>query len=252
VKTWIRQRLRQAGYNVEGVRYTPRQLLDPDLLRALEFDDVVCRHMFQHGPACGFVQVGAYDGLVRDPLRKFIAACGWRGVMLEPQPGPASRLRALYEDAPDIVILEAAVDASRRRRSLYTVECDELPNWAGGMASFERQHLVRHDYVVPGIEAKIRELSVECVTFDDVLDRLPAARLDVLQIDAEGADADLIALFPFERMAPAIVHWEVKNLSRAAQEQALDRLCGLGYRINRSGAEDMLAVLPAERLAVAH
>jgi FkbM family methyltransferase len=252
VKTWLRQRLLQAGYNVEGVRYTPRHLLDPDLVRPLEFDDVVCRHMFEHGPACTFVQVGAYDGLVRDPLRRFIAACGWSGVMLEPQPRPARRLRALYQGLEQIVILEAAVDTSRRRRSLYTVECDELPNWPGGMASFDREHLVRHDYVVPGIAAKIRELSVECVTFDDVLDRLPAATLDVLQIDAEGADAELIALFPFERMTPAIVHWEVKNLSRTAQEQALDRLCALGYRINRSGAEDMLAVLPAERLGAAH
>jgi FkbM family methyltransferase len=239
----VQRTLRRLGYNVEGVRYTPKQLLQPELLRPLEFDDIICRHMFEHGRDCTFIQVGAYDGVSTDPLHRYIAACGWRGVMLEPQPHPASRLRALYADNPDIVVLEAAVDAARGTRSLYTVECDELPTWAGGTASFDRAHLTKHEHLLPALEAKIRELKVECTTFDDVLAKLPAERLDLLQIDAEGADADLIDLFPFNRIKPQIVHWEVRNLSRADQERALSRLCQFGYRIARSGDADMLAVL---------
>jgi FkbM family methyltransferase len=244
VKALIRQALRRVGYNVEGVRYTPRQLLEPKLLRVLQFDDVVCRRMHEHGRQFSFIQVGAYDGVSTDPLRKYVAACGWRGVMLEPQPGPAARLRELYDGNDAVVVLEAALDGKRGTRSLYTVECDELPRWAGGMASFERQHLLKHDYLLPGIADKIRELTVSCVTFDDVLARLPGDALDLLQIDAEGADGYLLSLFPFDRLRPAIVQWECKNMSRAQQEAALERLCGYGYRVARSGDEDMLAVLP--------
>jgi FkbM family methyltransferase len=243
VKELLRQTFRRLGYNVEGVRYTPRQLLHPALMRALQLDDVLCRHMFEHGRDCVFIQVGAYDGVSTDPLRKYIGSCHWRGVMLEPQPRPAAKLRKLYEDKPDIVILEAAVDGERRSRTIYTVDCEELPVWAGGMASFDRAHLLKHDYLFPGIQAKIRELTVDCVTFDDVLGRLPGAQLDLLQIDAEGADGYLLSLFPFDRLKPAIVHWEAKNMSRADQERALDLLCGHGYLIARSGAEDMLATL---------
>jgi FkbM family methyltransferase len=246
VKAWVRQRLRDIGYDVQGVRYTPRQLLDPALLRVVELDDILCRHMFEHGEACVFIQVGAYDGVSTDPLRKYIARCGWRGVMLEPQPGPAAQLRALYEGSPDIVVMQAAVDETSRQRSLYTVECDELPKWAGGMASFDRAHLEKHDYLIPGLAQKIRELTVDCVTFDDVLGKLPGGRLDLLQIDAEGADGYLLSLFPFDRARPAIVHWEVKNMTRAQQEATLDQLCGLGYRVCRSGGEDMLAVDPRQ------
>lgn len=245
MKALLRQALRRVGYNVEGVRYTPRQLLEPERLRALEFDDVVCRRMHEAGRELTFIQVGAYDGVSTDPLRKYVADCGWRGVMLEPQPRPAARLRELYAGAAGIVVLEAAVDAARGTRPLYTVDCDELPKWAGGMASFDRAHLLKHDYLFPGIAAMIRELTVVCVTFDDVLGHLPKGRLDLLQIDAEGADGRLLALFPFERARPAIVQWEVKNMSRAQQEAALDLLCGHGYRIARSGGEDMLAVLPS-------
>jgi len=243
VKALLRKALRGIGYDVQGVRYTPRQLLEPERLRVLEFDDVVCRHMHEHGPGCVFIQVGAYDGVSTDPLHKYVTACGWRGVMLEPQPRPAARLRQLYADNDRIVVLEAAVDAKRRTRSLHTVECDDLPAWAGGMASFDRAHLVKHDYLIPGITAKIRELTVDCVTFTDVLDHLPEDRLDILQIDAEGADGYLLSLFPFHRMKPAIVQWEIKNMSRVQQEAALDLLGGHGYRVARSGGEDMLAVL---------
>ena len=247
MKTLIRQAIRSLGYNIEGIRYTPRHLLDPSRLRTLEFDDVICRHMHERGRELGFVQVGAYDGVSTDPLRKYIAACGWSGVMLEPQPRPAARLRQLYEGGGRITVLEAAVDRERRTRSLYTVECDELPIWAGGMASFDRMHLLKHDYLLPGIAHKIRELTIECVTFEDVLDRLPGAELDLLQIDAEGADGYLLSLFPFERVKPAIIQWEIKNMDRAQQEAALDLVCAQGYLVARSGGEDMLAVLPEIR-----
>jgi hypothetical protein len=59
------------GYRVEGTRYTPRHL-EPDMLCRLEFDDVICRHMFESGQDCVFIQIGAYDGISTDPLRKYI------------------------------------------------------------------------------------------------------------------------------------------------------------------------------------
>jgi FkbM family methyltransferase len=235
--------LGRLGYRVEGTRYTPRHLHRPECLRSLQFDDVICRYMFEHGQACNFIQVGAYDGVSTDPLNRYIARCGWRGVMIEPQPGPAAQLRAHYKDNADIVVLEAAVDSTRIARTLYTVVGDGLPVWAGGMASFDRAQILHQDYLFPGIERLIRELPVACITFDDVLDAHPAATaIDLLQIDAEGADGRILSLFPFDRQKPAIIHWEIKNMTTREQEGALDLLCGYGYRVARSGAEDMLAV----------
>ena len=89
----------------------------------------------------------------------------------------------------------------------------------------------------------IREITVNCITFDGVMQKLPSGRLDLLQIDAEGADGYILSLFPFDHVKPAIVHWESKNLTKLQQEQALDILRGQGYRFARSGEEDMLAVL---------
>jgi FkbM family methyltransferase len=243
MKRLIRAMLGMAGYRIEGIRYTPRQFYDPAVARTLMFDDVVCRHMFEVGPELTFVQIGAYDGVSTDPLRKYIERCGWSGVMLEPQPWPANQLRALYRHNPKIVILEAALDSERRTRSLYTIESDAVPKWAGGMASFDRSHILKQDDLIEGLEGMVRELQVNCVVFDDILNYLPKNRLDLLQIDVEGADGHILSLFPFHRLKPAIIHWEIKNMTRVQQEEALERVIAHGYQVSRSGQEDALAVL---------
>lgn len=231
------------GYRVESLRYTPQHLLRTECVRQLEFDDVVCRYMFDHGQTCTFIQVGAYDGITADPLRRYIERCGWRGVMLEPQPGAAAKLRHLYGDNSNIIILQGAVDKEYALRTLYTVASDSLPPWAAGMASFDREHIVRHDHLLPGIGRYIRELRVDCIPFEEVLKSLPRdGQLDLLQIDAEGADGRILSWFPFEHIKPPIVHWEAKNLTKNEQEVTLDLMCSHGYRIARSGSEDMLAV----------
>jgi FkbM family methyltransferase len=243
MKHALKQLLGGLGYHIEGTRYTPRHLYRPECLRTLRFDDVICRYMFERGQVCNFIQVGAYDGVSTDPLRCYIERCGWRGVMLEPQPGPAAQLRRLYKDNNNIIILEAAVESARMTRTLYTVECDSLSKWAGGMASFDRTHILKQDYLIPGIEKFIRELRVDCIPFSEIIESQPGGkRLDLLQIDAEGADGRILSWFPFDRLRPAIVHWEIKNMTKLDQEAALDLLCSHGYLISRSGGEDMLAV----------
>ena len=241
-KSAVRAALRRAGYRIEGVRYTPRQLFEPGLVRTLEFEDVVCRRVYEAPGPWTFVQIGAFDGIANDPLRPFIAKGGWRGVMLEPQPERVRQLRELYRDDASVLVIAAALDGERGQRPLYTVDAQGLPAWVAQIASFDRAHVEKHEELVPGIAANVRELTVDCITFDDVLEKLPPGRLDLLQIDAEGADGYLLSLFPFERVRPAIVHWEIKNMTRAEQEATLDQLCGLGFRISRSGGEDMLAV----------
>jgi FkbM family methyltransferase len=239
----IKSGLSALGYQVQGTKYCPRQLLEPGLLRRLEFDDIVCRRMFEVGRKFTFIQVGAFDGVSTDPLRKYIETCGWRGVLIEPQPGPVSHLHELYGGNDRLVVLQAAVDDRRGTRTLFTVESDTVPAWARGMASFRRDNIIKNSYLIPGLEAMIKEITVNCITFDDVIQKLASDSLDLLQIDAEGADCHILSLFPFVRVKPAIVHWESKNLLKREQEEALELLRVHGYRFARSGEEDMLAVL---------
>ena len=235
--------LAKLGYRLQGTRYYPRQLLESQLLRPLEFEDVICRRMFNFGQKLTFIQVGVFDGVTGDPLRKYIEACRWQGVLVEPQSHAVSQLRKLYHGNESIVVMNVALDCTRGKRTLFTVESDRAPAWAGGLASFDRATIMKHSDLIPGLEQMIREETVECVPFDDVLKRLPSGQLDLLQIDTEGADAKILSLFPFDRIKPAIIHWEVKHLSMAQREECLGRLVAHGYRFASSGDENMMALV---------
>jgi FkbM family methyltransferase len=242
MKRLLKNALSRFGYQIQGTRYCPRQLLEPALLRRLEFDDIVCRRMFEVGQEFTFVQVGGFDGVTGDPLRKFIDRCGWRGIVMEPQPIAATQLRELYRDNDRIIVLQAALDVECRNRILYSVHSQAIPRWAGGLASFQRENILKHSDLIPGLEKMIREDPVDCVTFDEVLEYLPDSRMDLLQIDTEGADGYILSLFPLDRVRPAIIHWEVKHLTTAQREECLERLAAFGYRFTLSSDEDMLAV----------
>jgi FkbM family methyltransferase len=242
MKNQLKRLFNALGYDVRGTRMTPRQLLQPLLLRPVEFDDVICRLMYETGDALTFIQVGAFDGLIKDPLRKYIVSCGWRGVMVEPQPLPARKLRDLYKDGDRITVLEAALDRRVGVRSLFTVNSPAAPEWASALASFQKEVILKHAKQVPGIENMISVMAVDCITFDSVFEHLPGDELDLLQIDTEGADASILSLFPFERIKPAIVHWEISHLSLREWEDCLGLLASHGYRFATSGSQDMMAV----------
>jgi len=94
-----------------------------------------------------------------------------------------------------------------RNRTLYTVQSQTIPHWAGGLASFQRENIVKHSDLIPGLETMIREDCVDCITFDQILGCLPEGGIDLLQIDTEGADGYILSLFPFGRAQPSIIHW---------------------------------------------
>lgn len=241
MKRLLKAGLAAVGYHVRAIPYAPRRMRET-WSRELQFEDIIFRHMFERGQELSFIQIGAFDGSTWDPLQGLIDKYRWRGVLVEPQARAAEKLRQRYRGNERVAIVEAALDAERRRRTFFTISHKDAPEWAAGLASFRRDVILKHTPVIEGLEAMIKEEVVDCVTFDDALRRLPDQRLDLLQIDAEGSDGYLLSLFPFDRVQPAIVHWEVSHLSKVEREATFNLLAKYGYRFAPSGSEDMMAL----------
>jgi FkbM family methyltransferase len=210
--------------------------------RDLQLDDVIFRHMFECGGELSFIQIGAFDGSTWDPLQRHIDSYHWRGVLVEPQARAAEQLRQRYRGNERITIIQAALDDKCQRRAFFTVSSEAAPEWTAGLASFRREVILKHSSVIEGLETMIREEVVDCITFDEVLGKLPDERLDLLQIDAEGSDGYLLSLFPLDRIQPAIIHWEVSHLTKVERDVTFSRLAKYGYRFAPSGSADMIAV----------
>jgi FkbM family methyltransferase len=192
------------------------------------------------------VTIGAFDGLVNDPVSRFVRSHDCHGILVEPQPEAYTRLCANYRSFPHCKPLNAAIDEVSGFRTLYFVPAGSpgLPDWTEQIASFQREHVAKHEAQAPGLAATIRSQDIRTLSFNDFLDMFQLHAIDVLQIDAEGMDGQLLAWFPFERLKPAVLHYETTHLSSDELLAVRNRLKGFGYFVSEADApSDDMAVL---------
>jgi FkbM family methyltransferase len=191
--------------------------------------------------------VGAFDGLENDPLADFTSKGLCAGVCVEPQPQAFARLRDNIRSS-SLSLVNAAVDVRQGYRTMFYVpeNAPGMPAWIGQLASFDRGHIERHEPLCPGVTRLVRSIEVPTVTFDALLDRHSFDRLDVLQIDAEGYDAVLLKAFPFERLKPALILFEIRHMAPTLREEIELVLGAIGYALYNFG-DDQLAVLMQDR-----
>lgn len=216
--------------------------------RELRIDlEFVVGHLRQRRTDVRFVQVGAFDGLGNDVMAGYVRRFGWRGVLVEPQPSYFDRLKANYADQPQVRFENAAVDVRPGSRPFYAIRPDadfaKLPDWAPQIASFDLETVLRAQSIIPNLPDLIVAYDVPCVTLAEVVERHALGGVDFLQIDAEGYDFEIIRGIDFDRLAPSLIRFEHKNLTRRDVGRCLDLLTGRGYRVAADG-EDAIAYRP--------
>ena len=198
----------------------------------LGFDDVL---EFQYARCRDFTAllIGAYDGLENDAAARFICARRCEAVFVEPQQGPYRRLQERIRDRVGLSALNVAVDEFSGSREMFAVSSatEGLPEWTEQLASFQREHVIKHESLAPGLSGQVVSLNVRTLSFDDLLDRCAIDSLDLLQIDAEGMDGQLLSWFPFHRLKPAVLRYEIAHMSALEHGSVRCRLAGLGYRM---------------------
>jgi len=242
LKSAIRKVLEWQGLRLSNLNLIAPALRNEENLLKVTFDSIVSQHLLETADFF-FIQVGAFDGLTLDPIRKFILRYGWKGVLLEPQKNAFEKLKWNYQDQPQLVFKNVAIANQRTTRTLFTVGGSDLPEWCQSVASFDREVIRKHSLLEPRIDTLIEANEVECVTFSDLIEELGLSKLDLLQIDAEGYDAELVKMFPFHLLRPHIIHFERKHLLRDEMEGALEVLIANGYKFANAGNEDLVACL---------
>jgi len=204
--------LRPLGYRIERLSRFQRQLAD----------------MQARGPV-KFIQIGANDGIRFDSLYSTVTNGDFAGIVVEPLPDVYLRLAANYADYPRVAAINVAVHESAASLTLYRVAPSAFgryPGWASGIASFDREHLLRHDIAA----ADVAQEEVRCERLMALLQRTGMLDADLLQIDTEGYDAKVIAMIDFAAFRPRLIKFEHKNLSAATRAATASLLDTQGYR----------------------
>lgn len=198
----------------------------------LGFDDVL---EFQYARSRNFTAllIGAYDGVENDAAARFVWTHRCEAVFVEPQPEPYRRLEKRFWGRAGVTALNVAIDVNTGSREMFAVSpnIDVLPAWTEQLASFRREHISKHESLVPGLSEHIVTLNVDTLSFDDLLKRYKFRSLDLLQIDTEGMDGQLLSWFPFHRLKPAVLRYEVAHMSADEHGFVRRQLASLGYRV---------------------
>lgn len=142
----------------------------------------------------------------------------------------------------------------------YVVDSERLvrdhpntPKWAAKqLSSMDRHHIVKHAKSLNMKrklwETYIQEIAVPCLTPTDLLAKasLPAAQVDILQVDAEGFDGKIVRAFlNVPEVNPRVIRFEQKHLPRPELGNLTAYLRARGYAVEKVSS-DVVAWREAE------
>jgi FkbM family methyltransferase len=177
-----------------------------------------------------FIQVGANDGRRYDPIYELVTQHRLAGLAIEPLPDVYAQLKNTYSKFPKVSTANFAIHRTDKEVTLYRVRADaDVVDWAHGIASLDPSHhhlsQIRSDLIVA---EKVPALSLK-----EVFERFGIQKLDFLQVDAEGYDAEIIRMLLETDVRPNIIQFEhgYGNMSANTFFELLRLLMESGYLI---------------------
>jgi len=187
-----------------------------------------------------FVQIGANDGVMADPLNELVRRHGWAGIAVEPQRDAFDALQRTYADLPQVHCENVAIDVTPGERQLFRVAGAEPGRTGSVVGSFERKQVLK--WVPRGREDLIVSETVRCESFKSLLAKYRVDRVHLLVIDTEGYDFEILKTIDFTRYIIPVVLYEHCNLKRSDQDACLEYLSRFGYRFHVLDDFDTVAV----------
>jgi len=205
-----------------------------------------------------FIQVGANDGRSGDPVYPHAVRRRWRGIVIEPQRAIfESQLAATYRGIEGVALENVAIADADGWRDLYKIAFSDR-RWATGLASLCKDQFTGSrmksyvDRCVGDERSKVPDRQehyytterVRSMTFATLLDKYKPEKIDLLQIDAEGYDDELLRLYDFGRLRPALIQYEHHLTGEARRKATRKMLREHGYATFPDGI-NTVAVLRA-------
>lgn len=182
-----------------------------------------------------FLQVGGNDGVRYDPMRQVAVKYGMSGVILEPLPGPCASLRKVWEDRPEVRVLECAVAPQSGSMPIYVVEPAERTTGRDftAIASLDRKAVLRHRFNWKRAGGHLTSRAVSTLSPNDLWAKCDDA-VDVLAVDIEGLDGWFVMEILGLGKRPALIAYEHIYLSPEEDRCVVSRLRECGYALFRA------------------
>ena len=200
-----------------------------------------------HNGHVGFIQIGANDGLRNDPVREFIVADRWTGILVEPLPTVFLELKNNYRHVNNhrLVFVNAAISSSTATEvSFWSFDEQRLKNLQREerldllrKSSFAPEHLRENFGDRPDFASLIKEVRVPCLTITGLMEKYwRGGSLHLIVIDAEGHEPTIFRSIDFSLVSPEAFLFESCNLG-GDREEVFGILSRNGYGLSTVGGD---------------
>ncbi|MGH8476095.1 MAG: FkbM family methyltransferase [Methylococcales bacterium] len=188
----------------------------------------------EQGNELFFVQIGANDGVIYDPIHAFVRKSNWRGVLVEPVRVYFDRLKENYRDNDRLSFENVAISDRRERRDFYRIQenIPFLPEWVNGLGTFDRDILMTHTWAIPDLDRYVVNETIECISFRNLIEKHRVEKIDLLVVDTEGYDHEILKQVDFDTLAPAILLYEHQYIDRQQRLKLENSLIARGYQLS--------------------
>ena len=162
----------------------------------------------------GLVVIGAHIGVhILSDIEKYKDK---KILLIEPVP---HNLKLLKENIPNyqtINIEEITIGKYRELKKFYFIKHNSInklkKHWASGIGSFDKHHILNHK--TKRFEVKDEDIdfiNIQSLTFNDLMKKYSISEIDKLQIDAEGAEHEILDSIDYGKVNIKQILFESKH-----------------------------------------
>lgn len=133
------------------------------------------------------LDLGANDGCTFSNSF-YLLSNGWKGVLVDPSPSAYKKLQYLYQENPDVHLMNVAIGNHNTLTTLY--DSDSLLN--NGDSSLVSTCVKNETKRWEPLNMKFDEIEVEMWNFKYFIHQSPVKSFDFISIDCEGLDVDIL------------------------------------------------------------
>ena len=197
----------------------------------------------------GLVVIGAHFGVwLKDQIYSFK---DHKILLVEPVPYNYKKLYEDFKNNKNIQICTNAIFSENKIKNFYYVKESSIPklkkHWASGIGSFNKNHILDHKGRRFKIEDEdIEKIDVEFITFENLTKKYSIKSIDKLQIDAEGAEYEILKSINFKNIYIKSIQFEFKHFDGTFKEgpkleEIKNKLISEGYDLKKIDNENIIA-----------
>ena len=196
------------------------------------------------------VVIGAHFGVW---LEDKINQCKNDNILLvEPVPYNNQMLKKNFSKRSNIFICENAIFSENKIKKFFFVKEESIhklgKHWASGIGSFDKQHILNHRnkrFLIS--EEDIGEIEIEFIDFDKLVQKYQIKSIKNLQIDAEGAEFEILNTIDFTKIDIKKLQFESKHFDGTFFEGPKlkiikEKLTKNGFETTQIDKENILAI----------